>query len=129
MPPTVTIPHHRLPGATPGAAGAVRRAWRASEFRPEELAARRSSLGLAVYVVIPARDEERTIGPIVRSVRHDLMLRTDLVDDVVVVDDASLDATAAVARREGATVVPGPGAGKGEAMAAGVAALGVSGDR
>jgi glycosyltransferase involved in cell wall biosynthesis len=49
-------------------------------------------------------------------------LDAPLVDDVVVVDNASTDATAAVAAVHGATVVREPTPGKGEAMRAGVAA-------
>ena len=45
-----------------------------------------------------------------------------LVDDVVVVDNASSDGTATVAAAHGARVVYEPVPGKGEAMRAGVAA-------
>jgi 4,4'-diaponeurosporenoate glycosyltransferase len=55
----------------------------------------------AVSVVIPARDEEATLPALLESL-WELGLR-----EVVVVDDASRDATAAVARSGGATVVTG----------------------
>ena len=45
-----------------------------------------------------------------------------LTDEVIVVDNASSDATANVAAAHGARVVHEPTAGKGEAMRAGVAA-------
>ena len=79
-----------------------------------------------VSVCIPARDEETTIGPIVDSVRSELVLAAGLVDDLVVIDDGSTDATASVALGAGARVVPvsdtaGSRAGKGAAMRKGLA--------
>jgi len=78
--------------------------------------------------VIPARDEEATVGAVVRPlVRH--LVRTGLLSEVVVVDDGSTDRTGAHARAAGARVVrsaevlPGHGgAGKGGAMWRGLAA-------
>ncbi|MDQ4130984.1 MAG: glycosyltransferase, partial [Actinomycetota bacterium] len=58
-----------------------------------------------VSVVIPARDEEATVGAIVTVLRRYLVERTPLVDELVVVDSRSRDATAAVAAAAGATVV------------------------
>ncbi|HEX2043786.1 MAG TPA: glucosyl-3-phosphoglycerate synthase [Acidimicrobiales bacterium] len=80
--------------------------------------------GRFVSVCIPARDEEATIGPIVASLCSELLDRAELVDEVLVVDDGSLDATATVAADAGATVLAaadvlpgcGPGTGKGEAL-------------
>ncbi|HUZ19015.1 MAG TPA: glucosyl-3-phosphoglycerate synthase [Acidimicrobiales bacterium] len=82
-----------------------------------------------VAVCIPARDEERTVARVVAAVRYELVERTRIVDELVVIDDGSLDATAAVAERAGARVVPStegrcaarPAAiGKGGAMRRGV---------
>jgi len=79
--------------------------------------------GLRVSVCIPARNEEATVGSIVDCVLRELVDGAGLVDELLVVDDGSSDATAGVARRAGARVVavtagpaPGAGAGKGEAM-------------
>jgi dolichol-phosphate mannosyltransferase len=55
-----------------------------------------------VAVIVPARDEERRIGPLLAAVAADPQ-----VHEVVVVDDESSDATAAVARGAGARVVTG----------------------
>jgi len=79
-----------------------------------------------ISVCIPARDEESTIGPIVETVRRELLEGAELVDDLLVIDDGSTDATAAVASGAGARVVPasnvaGSRAGKGAAMRRGLA--------
>lgn len=55
-----------------------------------------------LLVVIPALDEEATVGDVVRGVRHHIGGR------VLVVDDGSVDETAAVARAAGAAVVRHP---------------------
>lgn len=79
-----------------------------------------------VSVVIPARNEEQTVGEVVDNVRS----LGSVVDEIVVVDDSSSDATAVVAAAAGARVVAaasvlpgyGTGPGKGEAMWKGLAA-------
>lgn len=83
-----------------------------------------------VSVVIPARDEEATVGTIVSVIRRCLIERVQLVDELIVVDSRSRDATAAVAAAAGATVVAQeevlghlpPLQGKGEALWKGLAA-------
>lgn len=94
------------------------------DFEAEGLSALKIRTGRRVRVVIPARDEEETIAAIVSSLAEALVHSTPLVDELVVVDDASRDETGRRAAAAGARVVAGPGRGKGEAMAAGVAALG-----
>jgi glucosyl-3-phosphoglycerate synthase len=84
----------------------------------------RAKAGTVISVCLPARNEEATIGPIVASVRHHLVDDARLVDEVVVMDDGSTDATAVVARAEGAVVLAvdeilpdlPPGSGKGNAL-------------
>lgn len=66
-------------------------------------------------VVIPAFNEERSIGRVVADVP------CAWVHEVVVVDNASTDATAAVARAAGATVVEEPRRGYGNACLRGIA--------
>ncbi|MGW0198477.1 glucosyl-3-phosphoglycerate synthase [Nonomuraea sp. NPDC003201] len=83
-----------------------------------------------VSVILPARDEERTVGDIVRVIRRDLVERVPLVDEILVVDSNSIDATAERAREAGARVVAQndvlshlpPLTGKGEALWKGLAA-------
>jgi glycosyltransferase involved in cell wall biosynthesis len=70
-----------------------------------------------VTAVIPAWNEATTVGAVVYAA-----LDASLVDDVVVVDNASSDGTATVAAAHGARVVYEPVPGKGEALRAGVAA-------
>ena len=67
--------------------------------------------------IIPAWNEARTVGAVVYAA-----LDSPFVDDVVVVDNASNDGTAAVAAAHGARVVEEPTPGKGEALRTGVAA-------
>ena len=72
---------------------------------------------MGATAIIPAWNEEATVADVVS-----VALRASLVDEVLVVDNGSLDKTAEVARAAGARVVPEPTAGKGEAMRTGVAA-------
>lgn len=96
----------------------------APDFDAADLLARKRAAGCSVSVVLPARDEEATVGQIVATVRRTLMEAVPVVDEVVVLDDGSLDSTAEVAAWEGARVVGvedvlpecGPGQGKGNAM-------------
>jgi len=74
-----------------------------------------------ISVCLPARDEERTIGGVIRHsvLPHLGRQGSGLVDELVVVDDGSSDATAEIARAAGATVLGRrPGGDKGRAMAA-----------
>jgi len=77
-----------------------------------------------VSLVVPARNEATTVGEVVARVRSALMETAALVDEIVVIDSDSTDATARVAASAGAMVYaagairPELGAhpGKGEAM-------------
>lgn len=88
---------------------------------PDLLAAKGAT---TVSVVIPARDEEATVGDVVAGVRRAWVEDVPLVDELVVIDSDSTDRTAEVARAAGATVhaaaevLPelGPARGKGEAL-------------
>lgn len=100
---------------------------RGEDWSAAELAAGRSH---TVAVVLPALNEERTVGEIVERIKRDLIDEVPLVDDLVVVDSGSTDATPQVAAAAGARVVRRqdvlsdlpPLPGKGEAMWRGLAA-------
>ena len=74
-----------------------------------------------IAVVIPARDEEQSVGDVVSAIAHDL---GGFVDELVVMDSLSSDRTADVARQAGAHVFSvadirpdlGVHPGKGEAL-------------
>jgi len=73
--------------------------------------------GLSIALVIPALDEEQSIGAVVTAVDR------GIVDDLVVVDNGSRDSTAKRAREAGARVVREPRRGYGSACLAGLAAV------
>ncbi|RDB47644.1 glucosyl-3-phosphoglycerate synthase [Tsukamurella tyrosinosolvens] len=83
--------------------------------------------GRTVSVVLPALNEEATVGAVVETIAP---VVGTLVDELIVLDSGSTDATAERARAAGATVIsreeaiPGlpPVPGKGEALWRGVAA-------
>ena len=68
-----------------------------------------------VTVIIPAFNEERTIGQVIRQAR-----RSELVNEIIVVDDMSSDNTIAEARKEGARVITSTHVGKGDSMREGM---------
>lgn len=73
-------------------------------------------LGQRIGVVIPALDEERAIGRVIADIPA-------WVDQIVVADNGSRDATAAVAAAGGALVVREPERGYGAACQRGIATL------
>ncbi|WP_353951374.1 glucosyl-3-phosphoglycerate synthase [Knoellia sp. S7-12] len=99
-------------------------AYSASDWTPEGLL--RLKGDQAISVVIPAKNEEATVAAVVERILADFV-RPDgggLVDEVVVIDSDSTDATGDVARQAGASVHTaaeirpelGSVAGKGEAL-------------
>lgn len=77
----------------------------ADDFLLADLLECKIASGTTVSVVLPARNEEVTVAGIVRSLRTHLMDEAPLVDELVVMDSFSTDATARVAAEAGATVV------------------------
>ncbi|NGN66516.1 glucosyl-3-phosphoglycerate synthase [Streptomyces sp. A7024] len=84
-----------------------RRSWSAADRPLSTLLAAKQALGRAgtVSVVLPALNEEATVGAIVAAIRAELMTAVPLVDELVVLDSGSSDATAKVAEAAGARVV------------------------
>jgi glycosyltransferase involved in cell wall biosynthesis len=68
-----------------------------------------------IIVIIPAWNEEKSIGHVIAD------LPKDLVERIIVADNNSRDSTADVARRAGATVVAAPHQGYGSACLAALA--------
>ncbi|EPH41591.1 glucosyl-3-phosphoglycerate synthase [Streptomyces aurantiacus] len=82
-----------------------RRSWSVADRPTHQLTAAKRAAGASVSVVLPALDEEETVGEIVAEIRRELMEKVQLVDELVVVDSGSADRTAEVAAAAGARVV------------------------
>ncbi len=82
-----------------------RRTYRTAQFDPFQLAATKLRSGDRISVVLPALNEERTVGEIVERIRGCLIEDIPLVDELVVIDSGSQDGTASAARAAGATVI------------------------
>ncbi len=88
------------------------------------LAALKVQQGLTVSLVLPTLNEAETIGPIVTRAIRELREKVPLLDEILVIDSASNDATREIAEAAGARVVQHPDVldqygsfvGKGEAL-------------
>ena len=100
------------------------RTYTAETWTAPDLVSAKDTRGSTVSVVLPALDEERTVGAIVTRIREALVECCPLVDEIVVVDSGSSDRTAELAAAAGARVVSvdsvlprhGSRPGKGEAL-------------
>ncbi|MEU4151767.1 glucosyl-3-phosphoglycerate synthase [Streptomyces sp. NPDC026659] len=81
------------------------RSWSVADRPLHRVLAAKQRSGQTVSVVLPALNEEETVGDIVSVIRHDLMAQAPLVDEIVVVDSGSTDRTSEVAAAAGARVV------------------------
>ncbi|GAA3844313.1 glucosyl-3-phosphoglycerate synthase [Streptomyces coacervatus] len=81
------------------------RSWSLTDRPLHKILAAKHRTGQSVSVVLPALNEEETVGDIVAIIRHDLMQQVPLVDEIVVVDSGSTDRTSEVAAAAGARVV------------------------
>lgn len=81
------------------------RSWSVTDRPLHQIMAAKQRTGQSVSVVLPALNEEATVGDIVAIIRHDLMQQVPLVDEIVVVDSGSTDRTSQVAASAGARVV------------------------
>lgn len=68
-----------------------------------------------ITVIIPALNEERTVGDVVTQ-----CARSERVDQIIVINNASSDNTASVAKASGAEVIDCPTIGLGNAIKAGL---------
>jgi glucosyl-3-phosphoglycerate synthase len=118
----VTAEASRTPASASAAVAdwLVRRTYAAGDFPLERLLAAKGAT--TVSVVLPAREVAATIGPILAALTP--LRDVGLLDELLVVDAASADGTAAIARAAGAAVVQeadvlpehGPARGKGDAL-------------
>ncbi|MEU8878182.1 glucosyl-3-phosphoglycerate synthase [Streptomyces javensis] len=84
-----------------------RRSWSADDRPLDRLLAAKRAATTTVSVVLPALNEEATVGEIADTIRRELMGEAmPLVDELVVLDSGSTDRTAEAAAAAGATVVP-----------------------
>jgi glucosyl-3-phosphoglycerate synthase len=97
----------------------------AGEFRDiRKLVELKERQGLTISVGLPALNEERTIGLVIKRIKGPLMDRVPLIDQMVVIDSDSTDRTAEIATELGVQVVNhsdilpdlGSQIGKGEAL-------------
>lgn len=95
------------------------------EFRDvKRLVELKRAQGLTISLALPTLNEAATIGQVVRVLKSKLMDRYPLLDEVVVIDSGSTDATVELARAEGVPVYQhseimpelGTFQGKGEAL-------------
>lgn len=98
------------------------RTFRGADFSAEHLTAAKA--GRRLSLVLPAHNEEATVGIMVAAIRAALIERVPMLDELVVIDSDSTDRTARIAAEAGATVhaqadiLPelGQRVGKGEAL-------------
>ncbi len=103
----------------------ARRTHQANEFPLQRLLSVKQN---TVALLLPAREVAQTIGPIAQTAAR--LKEAGLLDEVLVIDAASQDHTATIARRTGLQVAQesellseyGPAQGKGDAMWRGLAA-------
>lgn len=82
-----------------------KRTFGAGQIPPlRELCARKRAEGLRISVGVPALNEAETIARICRIISRELMDKTPLVDELIVLDGDSVDETAVRARTAGARV-------------------------
>jgi len=80
--------------------------------------------GVTISLALPALNEEETVGKVIRTLKHALMDKAPLLDEIVLIDSDSTDRTREIAQRCGVPVyvhqqlLPelGARAGKGEAL-------------
>jgi glucosyl-3-phosphoglycerate synthase len=104
----------------------ARRSYRAEQFTLDELLERKDS---TIALVLPTREVAATIGPIAEQAAR--LRDVGLLDEVLIVDAASEDATVDIARQAGLAIVQedelsvefGAALGKGDAMWRGLAAV------
>lgn len=97
----------------------------ADEFKDlRQLTDAKARQGVTISLALPALNEEKTVGNVIRTIRRALMERAPLLDEIVLIDSDSTDRTREIAAGLGVPVhihqqlLPGlpPRRGKGEAL-------------
>src|SRR4029434_6021301 len=70
----------------------------------EELVRLKRQQGVTISLGLPALNEEETIGPIVKSVKQELMEKHPLLDEIVLIDSRSTDRTREICQELGIPV-------------------------
>lgn len=77
----------------------------ADEFQDlERLVALKERQKLSISVAMPALNEAKTVGRVVRTIKENLMDKNGLVDEIVLIDSGSTDQTREIAARLGVPV-------------------------
>jgi glycosyltransferase involved in cell wall biosynthesis/nucleotide-binding universal stress UspA family protein len=90
----------------------------------KRLVEKKEEQGLTISLGLPALNEEKTIGKVIKTVRRTFIQRYPLLDEIVVIDSNSTDHTVEIAQDLGVPVVKHPDilteygvfVGKGEAL-------------
>ena len=99
--------------------------YHADEFKQlERLVALKREQGITVSLALPALNEEGTVGSVIKTLKHALLDKIPLLDEIVLIDSGSTDSTRVIAAELGVPVfihqelLPQLGArrGKGEAL-------------
>ena len=99
--------------------------YHAAEFDDlARLVEKKEQQNLTISLALPALNEEETVGTVIKTIKSALMDTHHLLDEIVLIDSASSDATREIARKMGLPVyihqelLPeyGPRRGKGEAL-------------
>ncbi|MEP6894428.1 MAG: glucosyl-3-phosphoglycerate synthase [Chloroflexota bacterium] len=97
----------------------------ADEFKLlDELVEAKRQQGLTISLALPALNEEKTVGTVIKMMKRELMEKFPLLDEIVLIDSDSTDRTREIAEEEGVPVYIhqhllerlGPRRGKGEAL-------------
>ena len=70
----------------------------------------------SIVIIIPALNEERTIGKVIDEIPYNELNKSGCLVDVIVVDGKSSDRTVEIARRKGAQIIIEPLKGKSRAL-------------
>jgi glucosyl-3-phosphoglycerate synthase len=99
--------------------------YHADEFKQlDRLVALKREQGVTISLALPALNEEQTVGHVIKTLKHALLDKVPLLDEIVLIDSNSTDRTRAIAAASGVPVfihqklLPQLGArrGKGEAL-------------